>query len=128
MQLLELEVEIELDRPYLFVNRTIADGTPPPWVVPVRFAKLFAGEPLELFAEVDLSLRISIEADEKVAATMVMREVGDLVDLEAGTRFDIVMRNTVIGYGTVRSWNERTIDVASDYRGDTKDVYGLGED
>ncbi len=56
------------------------------------------------------------------------REVVDLVDLEAGARFDIVMRNMVIGYGTVRSWNERTVDVASDYRGDTKDVYGLGED
>lgn len=68
MQLIELEVELRFEGP-IAVNPAT-----PPWVVPVRFPKLFAGEPLEVWAEVDLALRTSFRNRKKVVTQMVIRD------------------------------------------------------
>jgi hypothetical protein len=105
MQLIELKVQLRFDGPIT------ANPTTPPWVVPVRFSKPFAGEPLELWAEVDLALRTSFRNRKQIVTQMILRDVGDLVDLEVGARFEILTGNAVVAFGVVQAWTEKVVDV-----------------
>lgn len=104
MQLIELNVQLRFDGPIT------ANPTTPPWVVPVRFSKPFAGEPLELWAEVDLALRTSFRNRKQIVTQMILRDVGDLVDLEVGARFEILTGNAVVAFGVVQAWTEKVVD------------------
>lgn len=105
MQLIELKVQLRFDGPIS------TNPTTPPWVVPVRFSKPFAGEPLELWAEVDLALRTSFRDRKQIVTQMILRDVGDLVDLEVGARFEILTGNAVVAFGVVQAWTEKVVDV-----------------